>query len=288
MFDTLSQVQSCRWLTWKNDSTGSASPGEAPAFAILRPILNGSSVLQYETTQGQFVIYAGKPEVDNSGRGYLVNGPHAVKLGSYGQCTMDWPAYALYDTGDGTPAYGEIWGAKDNDWKLRKGYQGFEIIGGHTNGRVLVRPEVAGTTSTAASVASGASMAKTGTQNVSSGAATQVTLTEKLVWGDTTTASNEIILSPAGQYMFTASLSAAHGSTGIGLRIRIYKNGSLLDAEFDSYFTSAIINGMLTCATSGAATFADGDQLELWVLSASALTWTIHAAQLTAELVAQE
>lgn len=287
MFDLQSQAGAIRWLTWKNDSTGSASPGEAPAFAILRPIL-AANILQFETTLGQTAVYCGKPEVDNSGRGYMVNGPFAVKLGSFGKCTLDWPAYAAYDTADGVPEYGEIWGAKDNDWKLRKGYQGFEIIGGHTNGRVLVRPEVAGTSSTAASVASGASMAKTGTQNVSSGAAVQVTLTEKLVYGDCTTASNEITLSPAGQYQFHASLSASHGSTGIGLRIRIYKNGALLDSEFDSYFTSAIVSGSLNCATSGVATFADGDTLELWVLSASALTWTIQSAQLVAQLVAQE
>jgi hypothetical protein len=47
---------------------------------------------------------------------------------------------ALYDTADGTPAFGESWGPRDATWKLKKNTGGFRVLGNadSTNGVVVV------------------------------------------------------------------------------------------------------------------------------------------------------
>jgi hypothetical protein len=73
------------------------------------------------------------------GQDVLVNGPTQIPAGGYGSAYDDWLVDALYESGDGTPAVGEYWGAAASSYKLRKGRFGFQIVGGPTAGRVMAR-----------------------------------------------------------------------------------------------------------------------------------------------------
>lgn len=64
---------------------------------------------------------------------YLINGPQAVAIDKEGEGTwlMDDAAGrpVLYDSADGTPAWGESWGAKASQWTLAKNRPGFLVTG---------------------------------------------------------------------------------------------------------------------------------------------------------------
>lgn len=62
---------------------------------------------------------------------YLVNGPEDVTQSvNYGWGTFLWHAgEVLYDSGSGTPAYGELWGPKSGQFTLVEGRHGFTIHG---------------------------------------------------------------------------------------------------------------------------------------------------------------
>ncbi len=114
-----------RWLPVKNVS------GEtAPAFAALQP--TGAF-----TNDGALEVTKSTRDDNNQ---VLLNGPTEIPDEGAGMATNEYPALAYYDTGDGTPANGEKWGAVAGEWKIQKGYEGFLIIGGAdtTNGHVLV------------------------------------------------------------------------------------------------------------------------------------------------------
>jgi hypothetical protein len=53
------------------------------------------------------------------------------------------PLIALYDSADGTPAFGEAWGPRSGTFKLKKNTGGFRVIGVYdsTNHYALVQPE---------------------------------------------------------------------------------------------------------------------------------------------------
>ncbi len=105
-------VQDARWLAAKNNDAG-----EMPAFAV--------AVVASSGTEGQFVLT--KPTAN--GEHAWIAGAVPVLAGDGAQVTNDFPAWALYDDGDGTPAVGEEWGAGASSWKLRKGKTGFRICG---------------------------------------------------------------------------------------------------------------------------------------------------------------
>jgi hypothetical protein len=125
-----------RWLACLNNSGQTI-----PAFAAVRVTdADSTGVLQgiQPTANGQDV--------------YL-NGPIPIKAGSVGRVTRDWPWYALYDSGTGTPANGDTWGATANSWKLAKNNAGFTVDGGvdATLGVVLVRGAMGSSTGGGAS-----------------------------------------------------------------------------------------------------------------------------------------
>jgi hypothetical protein len=92
----------------------------APAFALLQVV----------STNDDGTVNVALPDVDGlDPRQLLVNGPIDMAAASYGQAHAAFPAGVLYDPADGTPAAGEIWGAKEGEWKLRKGYPGFRVLG---------------------------------------------------------------------------------------------------------------------------------------------------------------
>lgn len=77
---------------------------------------------------------------------HLINGPRAVGPQESGVAVERWPAWALCDTNDGTPAVGEFWGPVPDSWKLRKYVGGFQVVGipgsenTDRNGLALVTP----------------------------------------------------------------------------------------------------------------------------------------------------
>lgn len=103
-----------------------------PSFAVMR--VTGAS----NDAAGQFFLKVDKPS-DSFETYYLVNGPFPILAGKYGVASDQYPCYAAYDDGLGTPAYGDSWGAKSGSWQLAPNRDGFDILGNPTAGRVLVR-----------------------------------------------------------------------------------------------------------------------------------------------------
>jgi len=122
-----------KWFTYRNDS------GEAiPAYACLQ--LTGNAF----DDSGRVILTVAKPNADSIA-GCPLNGHRSVAIGGFGRCTFE-PWRALYNAAS-TPAFGESWGSEANQWPIKKGNTGFQILGAHTTGsgaRVSVRPESAG------------------------------------------------------------------------------------------------------------------------------------------------
>jgi len=87
---------------------------------------------------------------------HLVNGPYNVDNTLFGNAASSFPAMAAYDSADGTPAFGELWGPRSGTFLLKKNTPGFRVVGGTVSGDgndeyangidtvahlVLVRPE---------------------------------------------------------------------------------------------------------------------------------------------------
>lgn len=126
-----SPFQQMQWVEFKNDA------GETiPSFGIVR--LTGVATI--EATR--VVLTGAKPNAFGCQYNAAVNGPTAVLSGQYGICTRAAVGVALYDTADGTPAFGEKWGPRDATWKLKKNTGGFSILGVTNSdlGLVLVSP----------------------------------------------------------------------------------------------------------------------------------------------------
>ncbi len=70
-----------------------------------------------------------------------VCGPLAIAVGKFGVCSLDMPAFALYDTA-ATPANGEAWGTQANLFTLLKNNTGFTVLGGNTGSGATSRTEV--------------------------------------------------------------------------------------------------------------------------------------------------
>lgn len=95
---------------------------DVPAFGIMRIVS--------ATTLGEAIVYEiGKPN-STFERFYLVNGPTTLAQSAYGPgYYLDREGRALYDSADGTPAYGQWWGPYPSSWKLRRHMYGFRILG---------------------------------------------------------------------------------------------------------------------------------------------------------------
>lgn len=99
-------------IKFRNDSGATI-----PAHGLMR--ITGSTV--------DGLITVAKPN-DTFQRYYIANGPSPVDADEIGIGFNDITD-VLYELTDGTPAYGESWGAEDNNWKLRRGMSGATIIG---------------------------------------------------------------------------------------------------------------------------------------------------------------
>ena len=102
---------------------------ECPAYAVME-VTAGVRGGANAYTEERLTIT--KP-TSTFNRLYLVNGPQAVAADKEGEGTwlMDDAAGrpVLYASGDGTPAWGESWGAKASQWTLAKNRPGFLVTG---------------------------------------------------------------------------------------------------------------------------------------------------------------
>lgn len=97
-----------------------AGASTIPAFGLMR--VTGAS-----TTDG-LVLTVDQPNAD--GQDVLINGPTPILAGGRGVATYETPSQVYYDTGDGSPANGETWGAGSGTYKAKKNKAGFKILGG--------------------------------------------------------------------------------------------------------------------------------------------------------------
>ena len=104
-----------------------AGASTIPAFGLMR--VTGAS-----TTNG-LALTVDQPNAD--GQDVLINGPTPIIAGGRGVATYETPSQIYYDTGDGTPANGETWGAGSGSYKLKKNKAGFTIQGGAANELVV-------------------------------------------------------------------------------------------------------------------------------------------------------
>lgn len=111
-------MNSRQWVEFKN-----GAGEDIPAFGCIR--LSGLTIPE----TGRVTRTGNKPNTYGSQYLHAFNGPVVCKSGEYGMCVIGQEMVALYDSSDGTPAFGEKWGPRDATWKLKKNTGGFQIVG---------------------------------------------------------------------------------------------------------------------------------------------------------------
>lgn len=114
---------------WTHGSSGigvyNTSGEEVPAFGIMRIV---TALLL-----GDELVYEIGKQATELQRWMLVNGESPIGTSGESQYGtgyfLDIPGRALYDSADGTPAYGQVWGPYPSSWKLRRHMYGFRILG---------------------------------------------------------------------------------------------------------------------------------------------------------------
>src|SRR5262245_5062848 len=114
MAERRNELNQVRMVRAKNNSSSLT----IPAYGLVR-------VVSVDTTG---LVTVDRPNV--SGEGVMVTSSQPIQPSGYGAVTRDWPTYALYESGDGTPATGESWGAGNGTYKLRKNVGGSLVIQG--------------------------------------------------------------------------------------------------------------------------------------------------------------
>lgn len=109
---------------------------QAPAFGILR-------VTGFVADAEEPYVTVGQPNTYGSQHSHAINDEVPVEPGKFGLCTLGLTVPALYDSADGTPAFGESWGPRASTWKLKKNTGGFRVLGvtDSANHLVLVAQE---------------------------------------------------------------------------------------------------------------------------------------------------
>ena len=123
----LNHLDKIQWVTFRNDAATTAVGG-----AILR--ITGFVVTDPENP----FFTVDQPNTYGSQYLHAVNDETDVAAGSYGKCCLGQIVPALYDSGDGTPAFGEQWGPRSGTWKLKKNTGGFMVLGVAVSSRSLV------------------------------------------------------------------------------------------------------------------------------------------------------
>ena len=100
-------------IPFRNDS------GESiPAFAVMRPKIEGDDGDKIVDRSGNWVVPVKKPDTKFSRR-YLINGPGVVVKDGYGMAADGiYPVLALRE--DETVECGDGWGVQPSSWKLKR------------------------------------------------------------------------------------------------------------------------------------------------------------------------
>ncbi len=131
MSETFSAFDNQQWTEFVNSNAGAV-----PAYGVVRA--TGITVVE----PGRVLLSADQPNAFGCQANCFVNSPVSVAAGKYGYVTRSSPLVALYDTADGTPAYGQAWGPRSGSWKLKKNTGGFFVLGvtNSSLGLALVAP----------------------------------------------------------------------------------------------------------------------------------------------------
>jgi hypothetical protein len=98
-----------------------------PAFGVMKVYAESTLSDSQGVTSA---IYAVQKPDTTFARLYLVNGSDTVEANAYGTGSfVDLPDRVLYDSADGTPVAGQVWGPYPSSWKLRRHMYGFYVIG---------------------------------------------------------------------------------------------------------------------------------------------------------------
>lgn len=121
-----------RWLPCQNTTAN-----DIPGFAVMRV----TGVADPSTTDNEYVLQVDQPNASDAI--YCVNGPQVIKAQGangpgWGNCSLDFPNFVLYDSGSGTPSANAKWGPKSGSWKLDASKTGFLTFNQPKEGRVLV------------------------------------------------------------------------------------------------------------------------------------------------------
>lgn len=99
------------------------SDGDAPPYAVMR--VTGAA-----RSHNDIRFTCSQPNSTQQAF-YLVNGPSTAQDTLEGLCTtLTGAGIVRYDSNDGTPAVGEVWGPESGSWSIHKGKPGFVIAGG--------------------------------------------------------------------------------------------------------------------------------------------------------------
>lgn len=109
-------LRKINWIKFRNDAGSTA-----PAGGILR-------ITGYNNDAEEPFFTVGRPNAFGSQYFHAVNDDLDVPDGSSGYCCLGQIVPALYDSADGTPAFGESWGPQSGTWKLKKNVGGFRIL----------------------------------------------------------------------------------------------------------------------------------------------------------------
>ena len=122
--ERIDYLEDLRWVEVYNQS----STLTIPSFGLMR--ITG--------VDSNNIIQVDQPNTDS--QDVLVNSVTPIPPQSYGSATRESPTYAAYNSGDGTPANGDTWGAANGSYQLRKNnsQNGFVVFGNAADGRVFV------------------------------------------------------------------------------------------------------------------------------------------------------
>lgn len=119
------QYQDTRWIE------GKSTDYNVPSFGVVRIV--GARL----EDPGRTVLTVNRPTT-NGDYPCAINSHKPISADDYGIVAVEGTTYALYDTADGTPTNGEIWGPKKSSYKLSKGKPGFVIYGAANASRGIV------------------------------------------------------------------------------------------------------------------------------------------------------
>lgn len=95
---------------------------QVPPFGIMQVF--GVSL---DEVANQWKVQVKRPNEDNA-KLFVINGPFALEPNEESTGTWDWPTWVLFDSADGTPGLGEVWGVAKDTFKARKGKRGLVVI----------------------------------------------------------------------------------------------------------------------------------------------------------------